>query len=346
MKQLASLSMAQIRGYFRDRTTLFFTFFLPLIFLGIFGLVSSNSNVSKTEVGIVGNGPLISALPKDVLKFENYKDEATAREAVRKGDSPGAFIESGNNVTLVYATTDATSAGILQGIATSVINSANLQAAGVTSPAYQLNATAVESEDLKPIEQLTPGIVSWAIATSACFGAALTFISWRDKQLLRRLRLAPMPTFTLICSRLAVAILIAIIQAAVFFAIAAVAFDFTLKPNILLYLPILICGVLAFVAIGQLIGSIAKTVDSGSAIANLVVLPMAFVCGVFMPASMFPPIVQTIGKFLPLYHINEGTIDVMIRGEGVSSMLNACWPLLAFALVIGAIATKAFRWEK
>ena len=43
--------------------------------------------------------------------------------------------------------------------------------------------------------------------------------------------------------------------------------------------PIVIVGTLAFLAIGLLVGAVAKTVEAASAMANLVVLPMAFLSG-------------------------------------------------------------------
>jgi len=48
-----------LRGFFRDRMALFFTFFFPLMSLVVFGLVLRDSATSRTTVGVVGNGPLL-----------------------------------------------------------------------------------------------------------------------------------------------------------------------------------------------------------------------------------------------------------------------------------------------
>ena len=65
-----------------------------------------------------------------------------------------------------------------------IVQAAN-QAASHKPPAYQLATQQVEDKSLKPIQYLTPGLLGWAIASGATFGAALTLVGWRKKKLLR-----------------------------------------------------------------------------------------------------------------------------------------------------------------
>ncbi|GMA88658.1 hypothetical protein GCM10025868_39080 [Angustibacter aerolatus] len=51
-----TLARAMLRSFFRDRTALFFTFFFPLMFLVVFGLIFANPGAAKTTVGVVGGG--------------------------------------------------------------------------------------------------------------------------------------------------------------------------------------------------------------------------------------------------------------------------------------------------
>ena len=50
--------------------------------------------------------------------------------------------------------------------------------------------------------------------------------------------------------------------------------------------PLVIAGTLAFLAIGLFVGSIAKTAEGGSGLANLIILPMAFLSGAFIPLEV------------------------------------------------------------
>src|SRR5205085_6370360 len=62
MTSLRSLSLAMFKGFVRDRTTLFFTFVFPLMFLMVFGLLFGDSGTTRTRIAVVGDGPVIAAL--------------------------------------------------------------------------------------------------------------------------------------------------------------------------------------------------------------------------------------------------------------------------------------------
>lgn len=49
---------------------------------------------------------------------------------------------------------------------------------------------------------LAPGLLGWAIASGAAFGAAITLVGWRKDKLLRRLRLAPVSTSSVVTARI------------------------------------------------------------------------------------------------------------------------------------------------
>jgi ABC-2 type transport system permease protein len=110
-------------------------------------------------------------------------------------------------------------------------------------------------------------------------------------------------------------------------------------------IPLVLAGTLAFLSIGLLAGAKAKSMDAASAIANLVTVPMAFLSGSFFPIDSAPGWVQAVSKVLPLRHLNDGMLDVMVRGRGPVSVLPEIGILVAFAVVLGAIAARIFRWD-
>lgn len=343
--QLVTLGRAMLRGFFRDRTALFFTFFFPLMFLVVFGLIFNNASTTKTTIGVVGSGPIVSHLPADVLTAKHYGSVAKAVAEVRSGDLPAVLIERGNSLTLRFAQSDAVKAATIQGIVNAVVDNANVQATG-RPPTFSLSASRVEDESLKAIQFITPGILCWGIATSAAFGAALTLVSWRRKQLLRRIRLSPAPVWTVVGARVGVSLTVAVVQAALFVGIAVTPpFGLQLAGSWWLALPLLVAGTLAFLSIGLLVGSIAKTEEAASAMANFVVLPMAFLSGTFFDISAAPPWLRAVSKIFPLRWMNDGMLDVIARGQGVSAVVVPVAVLLAFATVITLVATRVFSWD-
>ncbi len=98
-------------------------------------------------------------------------------------------------------------------------------------------------------------------------------------------------------------------------------------------------------SLGLLAGSIAKTQEGAVNLANLFVLPMAFLSGSFFPLDGSPQWLQVTSQLLPLRHLNDGMLDVLVRGEGPSAAVVPICILLGFAAVVTLIAVRLFRWE-
>lgn len=110
-------------------------------------------------------------------------------------------------------------------------------------------------------------------------------------------------------------------------------------------IPLLVAGTLCFMSLGLLAGAVAKTTEGAVNLANFFVLPMAFLSGSFFPLDGAPSWLQTVSKLLPLRHLNDGMLDVMVRGQGPTAALVPIGILLGFALVVGLVAVRLFQWE-
>jgi ABC-2 type transport system permease protein len=349
---MTSLSRAMFLGLVRDRTALFFTILFPLMFLLLFGGLFKDQTAPRSDVLQIGSVPVLDQIPPSdrtdldtVLHIEPATSRDDALAKVRKGDVDAAVEQSGSTLILHFSAADRVKSATVQGVFNQLVQAANLAAAGATTT-VQLDAEQVEDQSLKTIQYLTPGLLGWAIATGAMFGAALTLVNWRQKKILRRLRLSPVSTATIVGARVGVSVLVALVQTAIFIGVASIPyFGLQLSNYWWMCIPIVFVGTLAFLSIGLLAGSFTKTPEAASAIANLIVLPMAFLSGAFFPLQGAPGWLQTVSQALPLRHMVDGLLDVMVRGEPPVSVLPQLGILLGFAVVVSGIAVALFRWE-
>jgi ABC-2 type transport system permease protein len=235
-------------------------------------------------------------------------------------------------------------AATVRGTMSAFVQNANVAASG-RPPRYHLRALQVEDASLRTIQYFTPGLLGWAVAMSATFGAAMTLVQWRTSRLLRRLRLAPVPTGALVSARILVSVGVALLQLTLFVGLAVLLFGLQLTGSWWMAVPLVVAGTLAFMAIGLLAGSVSKTSEGASGLANLVVLPMAFLSGSFVPLDVAPAWIRAVSHALPLRYLNDGMLDVMVRGQGPVAALAPIAVLLGFAAVVGLAATRLFRWE-
>ena len=281
-----------------------------------------------------------------VLTVTHTSDLSSALSDVRKGTYDAAVQQQGRTLTVHYSIADQTTAGIVQTVFASIVQQADQASAG-RATGFTLLTKQVEDASLKPIQYVTPGLLGWAIASGATFGAAITLVNWRHNKLLRRLRLAPVSVGSVVLARVGVSLLVALIQMAVFLLIATTPyFGLKLTAYWWMAVPILICGTLAFMSIGLLVGSFAKTQQAATAIANLIVLPMAFLGGAFIPLDFAPSWIREVSYAMPLRYLVTGMQDVMARGEGPVSALPAIGILAALTVVLTTIAVRVFRWDE
>ncbi|MTE19083.1 ABC transporter permease [Streptomyces sp. TRM43335] len=339
-------------GMLRDRTAVFFILLFPLMFLVLFGALFKDESTPRAEIVQLGRVEVLDALPEetrgaldDFLTVRKTDDREQALEDVRAGDVDALLWQEGDQVRLRYSAADPARAGSVRAIVDSLVQQANIAATG-QPPAYELTASRVEDESLKAIQFLTPGMLGWAVAMSAVVGSALTLVNWRKKRILRRLWLSPVGPSTVIAARIGVNIALALVQTLVFVGVAALPFyGLELSGYWWLCLPLVICGTLAFMSIGLVVGARAKTEEAANGVTQVIVLPMAFLSGSFFPLDGAPSWLRTVSDLLPLKHMTEAMQDVLSRGQGWGAALPTMGGLLLFAAVLTAVAARLFRWD-
>lgn len=346
------LSRVMLLGFLRDKGTLFFTLALPLMFLVLFGVLYKGGGTSHVKVAEVGQVKLLDQVqdqkdgPLSVLEITRFTDQDAALAKVKKGELDGLVAE-GPNGTLVlrFSQADQVKSGTVQGIMNSLVQSAN-QAASHSAPAFTLDASKVEDDSTKPIQYLTPGLLAYAIAMGAVYGASFTLVTWRKKRVLRRLRLAPVSAGTVVGARVLVSVLVALAQTGLFLLVAQLDFfGLKLTGNWFLVVPLVVCATLAFMSIGLVTGSLAKTEESANGMNQLIILPMSFLGGAFIPLDFAPNWLQDVSKVLPLRYLIVPAKSVLSQGGGIADVLPAMGVLLAFTAVLCGVAWRFFNWD-
>ncbi len=346
-----ALATAIVKGFVRDKASVFFAVVFPLMFLVLFGGIFDVDESPRIELVQVGEVPLFAQLPdgareafEETFEVSRSGDLDGALEQVRSGDADAAVRMDGDTLVAHYTQTDQVKAAVTQGTLRAFVDGANVALSGAP-PRFDFASARVEDESLQPIQFVTPGLLGWAVAMSASFGAAATLQGWRNSTLLRRLQLAPVPPRTVVAARVVVTVLIALVQMAIFLGLGMVAFGLRLTGWWWVAVPLLVVGTLTFMSVGLLAGAVAKTQEGAVNLANFMVLPMAFLSGSFFPLDGAPSWLQTLSWALPLRHLNEGMLDLMVRGQGPSAAWLPLAVLGGFAVVLTVVAARLFRWD-
>jgi len=347
-----ALAVAMFKGTIRDKLTVFFTIFFPLFFIVIFGLIFQDPGASKQNLIPVNSVPFIDQLPADArAAFDSVfvvlpaQDLDSAIESVTQGDAAAAIEQHGNDLIVHISRADQVGSATVQGVLSAFVSQANIIVSGVP-PTYSVEYQQVEDQSLKGIQFVAPGMIAYGVTVGATFGAAMTLITWRKTRMLRRLRLAPVSTSTVVNSRVVVSLVIALFQLVLLLGVSMLPFlGLQLNGAWYMSVPLVMAGTLAFLAIGLFVGAVSKTVEGGSGLANLIILPMGFLSGAFIPLAAAPAWLIAVSKILPMGWLVSGLSSVLVKGEGPEAALLPIGALLAFAVAMTLIATRFFQWD-
>jgi ABC-2 type transport system permease protein len=247
-------------------------------------------------------------------------------------------------VRLFTSNTSADQAGIIKGIVSGATDGVSVAATG-RAPALLFQPESVDSASLSYIDFLLPGIIALSIMISAVIGLSTVLVNWRQRGILRRLKLTPIPLPEFFAARITASLVVAIMQVAVLLVFGRVIFGVHISPTAWAAIPVALAGCLCFLAMGFAIGSIVSDPETGDAVSNVVTNPMMFLSGTFFPVAAMPVFVQQIARVLPLYYMTNGLRDTTVRGLPLSHVLSDIAVLLGMTVVLAAVALRTFRWE-
>lgn len=196
------------------------------------------------------------------------------------------------------------------------------------------------------IDSIAPGVLSWGLASAALFGISFTLMQWRNDDLLRLIRLTPARTWSIIAPRYAAAIVTGIVQSVLFIGVALLpVFGLHLNRRWPVALLVLVLAVTAFLALGLIVGSKANTPEAVAAIANCIIIPMAFLSGSFYPIALMPTWMQDVSRVMPMRYINDGMAYALTGQGSVGTLGISAAALIVFSIVFVAIGLRTFRWS-
>lgn len=358
-----ALFMASVKMFVRNRTALFFSLFLPLIIMLIFGMLNFEGSTSISlgvvdEAGTAKSAAFINALHDyDYLEITEGEREAEL-SALEEGDRghvlviPADFDPSlgGETGLVAYASTaDPAQAQVAQGLLQQAVGGAlatSFDGSSPTAPGLGPPVTfeSVESRDLGYIDFLVPGIVGMTVMQLGLFGVAFGFVHLKRTGALRRLFATPASPAYFLSAQVASRLVLGYVQVAILIGIG-IWFGLQMFGSWLVLAVIIGLALLIFLAVGFAVAGWAKNEDQAAPVANLISLPMLFLSGVFFPRDAMPEFLLNVTQFMPLTYVNEALRGVMNEGAGLTDLGPQLLGMGVWAIITFVIAVRLFKWE-
>lgn len=210
----------------------------------------------------------------------------------------------------------------------------------------QVFGTGVIPDRGVPVPQvITPAMAVYGLAASTYLFLAATMARARERGILKRVHGTPLPVATYVTGQLvgaigiAFAALVLVVLTGV--AVYGVEIVWAKVPALLAYV---VLGVGCFAALGMALAGLAPNERAADTLANVTLLPLAFVSDIFIIGDL-PGWLDGIGWVFPLKHLANavaGTFNPTVEGlgwHGGHLLALAAW--LAVGLLL---AVRSFSW--
>ncbi len=208
------------------------------------------------------------------------------------------------------------------------------------------NETIDELGGIKTTTYYVPAIVTLGVVSATLQSLAVNLTVDRENGILKRGRGTPLPAWAFFAGRVGNSIVVSILLLVAVTAIGRLVYGVEVPwerlPAVLVTLAV---GAASFCCLGVALTAAIPSEDAAAPIANMAVLPLYFLSGVFIPETEIPDGVLAFADLFPIRHFFEAffaAFDPTTVGAGfewVNLAIVAAWGALGLAL-----ALRWFRW--
>ncbi len=341
----------------RNKSTFFFGFLFPVVFISIFGLIGNGQ--SHLTVGmpssVQDSNPVVSAIRRQSFVSIEKKERSVLNKELSAGKLSGIVdIESKDNTSArftvhVYISTANIQEGeTLGSFVSGVVDKVNLQLVGVNNPAIVFKQDEISGRKFRYIDFALPGQIGFSLLSTALFGTVFGFIFLKKSLVLKRMFSTPMRPLTILLAQGTSRWIMAMLQTTLILFIGVVFFQFYMPHGLVTFLELLVLssfGLVAFLGFGYFVAGLANDENSAGPLVNLISLPQFLLSGTFFPTDNFPTWLQPIANNLPLTYFNLAVRKLTSEGGNLVDTVPYLLGLAAWGLVMYLLAAKTFKWE-
>jgi ABC-2 type transport system permease protein len=210
--------------------------------------------------------------------------------------------------------------------------------------AEQATGAATEEQAPSGFAQSSPGMM----VQFAIFGlitSAMVLVLERKTGALRRLLTTPTHPATVIGGHVLAMFLVVFLQQALLVAVGQIFFDVDYMQAPLATLAMMITLSLFAASLGLLIGALATKEEQVITWSLIAMFLFAALGGAWFPLEFAGEAFATIGHVTPTAWAMDGLQNIVVRGQGLGSVLLPAGILLAYTAIFLSVAVWQFRYE-
>ncbi len=352
------LAKVFLKIFLRDRQSIFFSLFFPIIFMTVFGF-ANNDEIDSIKLGIVTSSPSAVATDFTQMLVENplfdvtLGEEPRLRTELAEGEQtmvlilPDSFAVQGDvaELQLLVDAAQVQQLALILPLLQQTLVSIEREFRHI-EPMFTLAVEDVQARSQRYLDFLLPGLLAFTLMQLSIAGSGFNIVEFRRKGILKRLFVTPIKPRDFITSIVLARMTIVLIQLTVFIAFAVLVLDVSIVGNFASFYFIAMLGTFIFLCLGFCVGSIAKTQQAVMAVGNIVIFPQIFLSGVFYPIESMPELIQPIARLLPLSFVSTAMREIANNGASLLAIMPSLIGIAAWFIIGFILATRLFVWKE
>lgn len=200
--------------------------------------------------------------------------------------------------------------------------------------------------NVKLIQYYVPGFIAYGVMAASFNSLAISLVIRRETGLLKRLRLSPLPTWSLLTSILLSTLLIAFAQVVLMLAVGRWGFGVHLPAGasaIGALVVVLVVGGLSFAALGIAMSTLIPNQQAAGPLTSTVFFVLLFLSGLWFPLKSGSTLAK-ISTFFPIRHFITAVFRTF-NHPGTSAWSGHDLLIVVIWGVLGAlVALRRFQW--
>ena len=368
LSRVAAVMVKEFRQLSRDRLTYAMMLVMPVIQLLLFGYaINSEPRHLPTAVLVQEDGrfarSILAAL--DNSDFFDITVQAESPEEIddllRRGEVlfgvtvPGDFSErlvkgDGAQILVEADATDPTATSAAVGALSAMPQEAlrhdlegALKARSGGPPPFEIVIHRRYNPESITAYNIVPGLLGVILSMTLVMMTALSVTREIERGTMETLLSTPVQPLEVMAGKLAPYVVVGLVQAALILLIAAGLFQVPMSGGwfgLALGTGLFITGSLA---LGFLISTVARSQLQAMQMSMFYILPSILLSGFMFPFRGMPDWAQWLGEAIPVTHFLRVVRGALLKGQGADDMASELMALLAFVLIVSALAMARYR---
>ncbi|MHB8637130.1 MAG: ABC transporter permease [Fimbriimonadaceae bacterium] len=190
---------------------------------------------------------------------------------------------------------------------------------------------------------MIPGLIAVILQVVTVALTAFSIVREKEQGTLEQLMVTPVGRLALMIGKMVPFAVLAMVELVVVFFISDVVFGVASNGSLIVLFLMSVPFVVASLALGLLISTIAQTQGQALQYTQLVLMPSILLSGYVAPRETMPGWMYLISDVLPATHYIQITRGIMVRGAGFFNLVPPFVALIIIAVILIALSTSRFR---